>query len=197
LQIGVWVPTLAECAIVLANRGLLPDGWNEQVLRFFTGSPLPGRVAHTLSPLLVSAAGLALAGAYVRTSAYRALGRQFTYDLALGQDYRLVTSFPYNLVRHPAYLGAAAVIASVGLSAASRDGWTRAVLVPWVAAAPTDPRRAAAAAYAAGLAGMYALTLMMFGSRVHVEDAMLRKQFGQQWDEWSKRVPNQIIPYVW
>jgi protein-S-isoprenylcysteine O-methyltransferase Ste14 len=193
----VWVPALAECAIVLANRGLLPDGWNARVLRFLTGSPLPGRVARAFSPLLLGAAGLALAGSALRTSAYRALGRQFTFDLALNKDYSLVTTFPYNIVRHPAYLGSVATIAGFGLMLAPRDGWARAVLAPWIAAAPADPRRAAAAAYAAGLAATYALTLAMFGSRVHVEDAMLRKQFGPQWDEWAKRVPYQIIPYVW
>jgi protein-S-isoprenylcysteine O-methyltransferase Ste14 len=191
------MPALVESAIVLANRGLLPDGWNEEFLRFLTCSPLPGRVARSFPPLLAGAAGLALFGAYIRTSAYRALGRQFTFNLALGKDFSLVTRFPYNIVRHPAYLGSVATVTGVALALAPRDGWARAVVAPWVSAAPAHPLRIAAVAYAAGLAVTNALGIFMFASRAPVEDAMLRRQFGQEWDEWAERVPYRIVPFIW
>lgn len=33
--------------------------------------------------------------------------------------------------------------------------------------------------------------------RPHVEDALLRERFGAEWDEWAKRVPYRLIPYIY
>jgi protein-S-isoprenylcysteine O-methyltransferase Ste14 len=193
----VWVPALAECAVVLANNGLLPDGWNEEVLRALTGSPFRTIIGHTLPPVLLGAAALAVVGTSIRTAAYAALGNQFTYHLALRDDYVLVTKFPYTVVRHPSYLGYFATLAGAALMLVPRDGWARAVFAPWVASAPHTPGKLAAGAAAAGVVTANALMVLAFRARVNVEDEMMRDQFGQQWDKWAKKVPNQIIPYVW
>jgi len=33
--------------------------------------------------------------------------------------------------------------------------------------------------------------------RMSVEDDILRKQFGAEWDNWAKRVPYRVIPGVY
>jgi protein-S-isoprenylcysteine O-methyltransferase Ste14 len=196
-QVGVWIPALAECALVLANNGLLPAGWNEHVLRLITGTPLRTLAARTLPPVLLAGASLAALGTSIRIAAYDALGKQFTYEVAIRDDYALVTTFPYTLVRHPSYLGSAATIAGVGCMLAPWDGWARAVFVPWLVSRPRTLGKVAAGAAATGFVGFNLLTLVMFHSRAGAEDRMLRRQFGRRWDEWAERVPNQIIPYVW
>jgi protein-S-isoprenylcysteine O-methyltransferase Ste14 len=71
------------------------------------------------------------------------------------------------------------------------------VFAPWVASAPRTPAKLAAGAAAAGVVTANALMVLAFRARVNVEDEMMRDQFGQQWDKWAKKVPNQIVPYVW
>jgi protein-S-isoprenylcysteine O-methyltransferase Ste14 len=29
-----------------------------------------------------------------------------------------------------------------------------------------------------------------------VEDEMLHEQFGQEWEDWARRVPYQVVPFV-
>lgn len=43
------------------------------------------------------------------------------------------------------------------------------------------------------IASMVAIPL----ARIPMEDAMLRKQFGQEWEEWARRVPYALIPGVY
>jgi protein-S-isoprenylcysteine O-methyltransferase Ste14 len=41
--------------------------------------------------------------------------------------------------------------------------------------------------------------IVLFGTwrRVPEEDAMMRKQFGQEWERWAARVPYKSIPGVY
>jgi protein-S-isoprenylcysteine O-methyltransferase Ste14 len=197
IQLSTWLPVLAECAIVLANNGLLPTGWNERALALLIGSPCCTLLAQTLPPVLIGAAALATVGTSIRVAAYTALGRQFTYEVAIRDDYALVTAFPYNLVRHPSYLGIISTMAGACLSLAPRGGWARAVFGPWLVSKPLSLGKVAAVAAVVGVVTSNVLAVVMFRSRLNREDVMLRKLFGRQWDEWAERVPNQIIPYMW
>jgi protein-S-isoprenylcysteine O-methyltransferase Ste14 len=153
-------------------------------------------VARSFSPVLLAGAVVALCGTMLRASAYRALGRHFTYQLSIKRDHSLITSFPYNIVRHPSYLGAITTFAGVGISMATPDGWTQAVLLPWLRAAPVTVLKVATVGVAGTVTSAFTLTLVMFASRVSVEDAMLRERFGKQWDKWAQKVRYQMIPFV-
>lgn len=37
----------------------------------------------------------------------------------------------------------------------------------------------------------------LFGYRMPLEDKALRSEFGQEWDEWAKKVPYRLIPGVY
>jgi protein-S-isoprenylcysteine O-methyltransferase Ste14 len=190
------MPALIEALVILANHHLLPGHWNKVALRGLTGTTARNTVARSFSPVLLAGTAVALCGTAFRASAYRALGKHFTYHLSIKRDHSLITSFPYNVVRHPSYLGAITTFAGVGISMATPDGWTRAALLPWLQAAPVTVPKVAAGVIAGTVTSSFTLGLVMFASRVSVEDAMLRKQFGHQWDEWAQKVRYQMIPFV-
>ena len=41
------------------------------------------------------------------------------------------------------------------------------------------------------------LILLTTFRRPNQEDAVLRKQFEKEWDEWAKKTPYKLIPYVY
>ena len=43
----------------------------------------------------------------------------------------------------------------------------------------------------AAVRGSYA-----FVCRAEVEDQILRKEFGNEWEEWARQVPYKFIPYL-
>ena len=45
-----------------------------------------------------------------------------------------------------------------------------------------------------GLAVAHSLHLFMH--RAELEDQVLRKEFGIEWEEWARKVPYKFIPYV-
>ena len=66
-----------------------------------------------LSPLYLFGVLLLAIGAAMRQVCYDALGRFFTFQLAVFKEHKLVTSGPYSIVRHPSYT--ALLIARTGL----------------------------------------------------------------------------------
>lgn len=126
-------------------------------------------------------------GTYIRRSCYQALGRMFTFELSLRKNHQLVTSGPYSVVRHPSYIGGALALFGALACYTSSGSWFRecsgffppswtesVVLSCWLIA---------------GLTGW-----LVISPRLEKEDAMLRNQFGSQWDAWAADVPHKLIP---
>lgn len=61
--------------------------------------------SHQLSPSTFLPLCVILLGAFIRTSAHRALGKMYTWETSLLKSHKLVTGGPYNYVRHPGYTG--------------------------------------------------------------------------------------------
>ncbi|KAI0347682.1 hypothetical protein BDW22DRAFT_1349725 [Trametopsis cervina] len=140
-----------------------------------------------ITPSFVVGTALICLGAYVRTLCFRTLGPQFTFQLSIKEDHRLVTDGPYSVVRHPAYGGG--VIQLIGMLAClgGPGSWFREIGVY-----STSGRVAGATAFAM-------LFLCLFGAiaRTYPEDVVLRKTFKEEWDEYVRRTPYRIIPYVY
>lgn len=49
-------------------------------------------------------------GGLIRYKCYRVLGSMFTFEMSIREGHVLVTSGPYAIVRHPAYIGAILVV---------------------------------------------------------------------------------------
>ena len=96
-----------------------------------------------------------------------ALGRQFSVEVAIQTDHRLVTDGLYRYLRHPRYLGI--VFFMTGLSLLFRS---------WGALAAT------------------AATGVVLLWRIHDEEILLRAQFGDAWDSYARR-SWRLIPFVY
>lgn len=50
--------------------------------------------------------------------------------------------------------------------------------------------------YAVALVILFVDTNVFLVRRSYEEDALMKKEFGKEWDEWSRRVPARVIPFV-
>ncbi|KAI0948030.1 hypothetical protein AcW1_009644 [Taiwanofungus camphoratus] len=131
---------------------------------------------------------LATVGGYIRWSCYRALGRLFTYEITIRKDHQLVTSGPYSWVRHPSYTSAVTAVVGMGICYGARGSWLRECGV-----LATPGGQFVSWAY---------VLLVLYGStavamRTPQEDKLLKGQFGEQWDEWAKKVPYRLVPGIY
>ncbi len=115
------------------------------------------------------------------------LGRLFTWEVGTRDDHQLVTSGPYRIVRHPSYTGMFLQIAgnfTLLLSGGSfftesglRSTWVGKVVATTVVAHLTW--------VAAGM--LY---------RTRTEDELMRREFRQDWEEWSQKTRYRIVPFL-
>lgn len=127
-------------------------------------------------------------GASLRLECYRTLGRHFTFELSLRKDQALITHGPYSIVRHPSYIGTMSVTTGMVLCQLGSGSWLS---------------QCGAFNYTVGIVAalVWALILksvdVMLLARISKEDAVLRKEFGVQWDSWAKKTPYKLIPFVY
>ena len=124
--------------------------------------PLPATARLALASLLL------LAGLALRFWAIAALGRLFTFNVAIREGHRLVATGPYRWIRHPSYAGA--LVAFVALGIGLGDALALAALVVPV------------------LAGML--------YRIRVEERVLCREFGEAWDAYAAR-RWRLVPGLW
>jgi protein-S-isoprenylcysteine O-methyltransferase Ste14 len=129
---------------------------------------------------------IAVAGYAIRASAFRALGRMFTYQISIMANHKLITSGPYAWVRHPSYTGALANHLGVAICALSHGSWLRQCDV----SVPVGLSYGAWAAYSIWMSSV-------FVRRTELEDEMLKQTFGKQWDEWEKDVRYRLLPGIY
>jgi protein-S-isoprenylcysteine O-methyltransferase Ste14 len=95
------------------------------------------------------------------------LGRQFSLQVAIQDEHRLVTDGPYRYLRHPRYLGIIVSFAGVALVFRS---WLALILV-----------------------GVIKAVLLW---RIHDEEALMREEFGAAWDAYCRRTWR-LAPFVY
>jgi protein-S-isoprenylcysteine O-methyltransferase Ste14 len=147
-------------------------------------SPLSLQGIRTTAPFFISLV-LILCSAFVRLSCYHTLGNFFTFRIALRKGHQLITTGPYAYVRHPSYTAIVILLFSATHAFFSPGSWAYEILgLRWKSEA--------------------LIMIICAGPSVFVsldrsikEDEMLKNQFGAEWDEWAKRVPYRLVPYVW
>jgi len=95
------------------------------------------------------------------------LGKQFSIQATIQEGHTLVTEGLYRHVHHPRYLGI--IVSNVGLSLVFRS-WLALVLV-------------------AVLTGVLLW-------RIHDEEALMRQEFGAEWQSYSSR-SWRLVPFVY
>jgi len=141
--------------------------------------------SQTLNPQLIAGLAVATASSAFRVTAFRTLGRFFTYQLAILPDHKLVTHGLYSWVRHPSYTAVPFVYAGVLLTITAPGS----VLYDCLG---VDSTRKLMAVLALAIArGTY-----VFICRAEIEDQVLQKEFGKEWEEWARVVRYKFIPGV-
>lgn len=129
--------------------------------------PFPPSRAGELA-LAATAIVLAYASCWLSIRALQTLGKQWTYAARVIKGHELITGGPYRVVRNPIYLGMFGLILSTCL-----------VFSRW-------------------WSGLLAVVLFLIGNRIRIrtEEQLLRETFGDQFDEYARRVPA-FIPQPW
>ncbi|KAF9222804.1 hypothetical protein BS17DRAFT_159995 [Gyrodon lividus] len=138
----------------------------------------------SFNPLALVACILAFLGLGIRLWCYRALGKLFTFQMALLPKHKLIKSGPYAIVRHPSYTGGCIILGGATLGHAIRGSWARecgAIYTFWGAA----------------WALLIAVCFVIMVERCIREDNILRVAFGEEWEGWSKKVRWRMVPYVY
>jgi protein-S-isoprenylcysteine O-methyltransferase Ste14 len=99
--------------------------------------------------------------------AVRALGAQWAYVARVTEGHRLITEGPYRWVRNPIYAAMLGMMLAMGLAVSN-----------WMA---------------------FPISIVVFGVgtyiRVSREEKLLHSEFGEQWDEYKRRVPA-VLPGI-
>ena len=99
-------------------------------------------------------------------AAEKRLDRQFSVEVTLQENHRLIQSGPYAMIRHPRYLGIFALF--LGISLVFRSLLSLGVVA--------------------------ALSIVLVW-RMFAEDALMKREFGEEWDAYFKR-SWRVIPFV-
>ncbi|OSX57350.1 hypothetical protein POSPLADRAFT_1156904 [Postia placenta MAD-698-R-SB12] len=177
---------LLEICVILASR------WPTHPLsRKVLEALVPGSLYRTnkigYSAAFLLGCSIAVIAGFVRYKCYRELERLYTFELTIQQDHRLVTTGLYAYVRYLSYTSGIACSVGLGVCLASSGSWLKecGVLDTF------------AGKFAAWLYVGYTLWgTVAFVIRAPLEDALMKEQFGEEWNKWAQRVPYRLIPYV-
>jgi protein-S-isoprenylcysteine O-methyltransferase Ste14 len=119
------------------------------------------------SIVAIVAAICAVAGVLFSVWAIRTLGKQWSFSARVIEGHQLITHGPYAIVRNPIYTSMALWLVALALTFAT-------------------PIRLA-----------IALVLYVFGTlvRIRAEEELMRATFGEQWEQYRRRVPA-LIPFL-
>lgn len=155
--------------------------------------PVIARVG-SLSPGFCIGASFMLLGNLIRILCFASLARFFTFEQRIHKDHRLITTGPYTIVRHPSYTGAIIFLSGFIQCLIHKSSW----LVTCSGWFPHDEHALNHVLW--GLQICFVLPVLSFYRRVRWargEDAMLKKHFGKEWEDWASRVPYKMIALVY
>lgn len=180
------IPLLIEGAIILA--GFFPSNEASRwILQVLAGDDTDIFRRLVLSPSFFAISAIGVAGGALRYQCYRTLGRFFTFELAIHRGHQLVTEGPYRYVRHPSYTAWVVGTLGVSLMPLTRGSWF------YECDLVKTQRGKAALAFGVAwwLFGVVGLT-----RRIPTEEMMMKREFGEEWEAYTKRVPYRLVPYV-
>ena len=173
---------VAEAVCIIAQQ--FPSPLSTHLLSLLP-SPDP---TFRLTPRALLGCLLGAAGGALRVACHRALGQFFTWQVAVRKDHKLVTSGPYAIVRHPGYAAGAALAHGNTLLMFAPGSFFRG-------SGLADTLVGRVVVY--GSLACLALTGMGLLRRMEKEDAVLKKEFGEEWEEWARKTPYKLIPWVY
>jgi protein-S-isoprenylcysteine O-methyltransferase Ste14 len=115
--------------------------------------------------LAVVAIAASISSVWIMLAAIRVLGKQWSLTARVLEGHKLITTGPYTLVRHPIYTALLGMTLATGLAQSN-----------WLALA-------------------VAILVYMTGTMIRIksEERLLRETFGEEYEEFARRVPA-LIP---
>ena len=130
-------------------------------------TPIFGSSKFSEIALTVLTIMLAAASVWFCAAALRTLGAQWSLAARVVEGHKLVTQGPYNIVRNPIYTGMFGMLLATGLAVSHWIGLVVAIVV-------------------------FAIGTII---RVRSEERLLREMFGNEFDEYARRV-RAVIPLL-
>ena len=109
---------------------------------------------------------IAIPGFILMQAGEKHLARQFSVEVTLQKDHKLIQSGPYKVIRHPRYLGILFFFTGIALT-------FRSLL---------------------GIFTVLALAFVLIW-RVFAEEKMMHEEFGKEWEEYRTKTWR-LVPYV-
>lgn len=162
------------------------------------GSGVTTRIypTHRLSTQNILALGLIVFGGFTRGSCHRRLGKMFTWETSILKTHKLITSGPYQFVRHPAYTGLLCVSVGYVLFLWTPGTLGRECFIGKGFPPQINAQSIAGTVYAVWMMLHYSDTNVFLIRRSFEEDTLLRREFGKDWDKWAQSVRWNVIPYI-
>ena len=108
--------------------------------------------------------------------------------MVIRDNHKLITSGPYSIVRHPGYTAFVVLLSGNILLLASKGSYfTEAGL--W--------NSVVGKTIAYSILGYLTWVGASLCWRTPEEDAMMRRAFGPEWDEWARRTRYCLFPFVY
>lgn len=180
-----WTYALCEALSVLANAYPSPEATS--MLSWLARDP-QGATNIRVTPVWLAGCALMCIGQAFRIACHHTLGKFFTWELTVKSDHKLMTTGPYAIVRHPSYTGMFVGIIGASLCQLGPGSWAREC--GWLG---TTTGKIITGVWMSYLVGV----VVMLTSRVPVEDRVLRKEFGEEWEAWTKKTPYALIPFIY
>jgi protein-S-isoprenylcysteine O-methyltransferase Ste14 len=179
------------------NAALQIMGIYHAILCFTYPEP-PSRLcprSSNISPILFTwnlhtglCVGLILIAGQILLQCFTRLGPN--YSLELSPPKTLITSGPYSWVQHPSYAATIIIFLTNGALFQRRDG----VAACWLPSSIVDGEKFRMAMWI-GYLGMIAAEGYALMQRVKNEEAVLKRTFGTEWEEYHKKT-KRFIPGV-
>ncbi|KAG2344593.1 hypothetical protein BDR05DRAFT_1058803 [Suillus weaverae] len=188
MKISAWAASIAEVANILAlhiGPSQIPEGiYGAEVVRLLRAlHPTP------ITPAFLAGSIAVAIGGVLRLYCMSTLGKLWSFHLSVRKEHRLVTSGPYSVVRHPSYTGVLLQSAGVAVMYGSQGSWMRQsgilqVLFIKVLAVTS-------------FFAFITLGIWVSISRPVLEDQMLQRALGEEWESWAKKVKYRLIPGIY
>jgi len=187
---GLWAKS-GQAPLNLSAAGInniCPLGGSATVKSIYPNQQLP--------PSALLSLGLIIFGGITRASCHRRLGSMFTWEASILKTHKLITSGPYQFVRHPSYTGLASVALGYTCFLWTEGTVARECFIGSAFPPAFNSNSAFGIIYALYIMTHYIDVVVFLFRRSFVEDKMLKKEFGKDWDEWARNVPYNVIPYI-
>lgn len=187
LGISAWAASCAEVASILAihiDPSHIPeDIYGARAVLFLRNlHPTP------ITPAFLAGSIAIVIGGVLRLYCMSTLGKLWSFHLGVRKEHRLVTSGPYSVVRHPSYTGLLLQGTGIAIMYGSQGLWMRQsgiLQVPFIKVLAMTSFSAFIAV--AGYVSIY---------RSVIEDRMMQRALGEEWENWARNVKYRIIPGI-